>query len=73
MEGFRIPATMKAMTLVVHDQSRLAEVPVPEPRLGEVSCRIRSVVICGPDPKMIHGGHRSANWPPYHPFIMGYE
>lgn len=32
MEEFKIPATMKAMTLVAYDQLKLAEVPVPEPR-----------------------------------------
>ena len=54
MEEFKIPATMKAMTLVAYDQLKLAEVPVPEPGPGEVLCRIKSVAICGSDPKMIH-------------------
>ena len=73
MEEFKIPATMKAMTLVAYDQLKLAEVPVPEPGPGEVLCRIKSVAICGSDPKMIHGGYKFANWPPYYPFIMGHE
>ncbi len=73
MEKFDIPETMKAMTLVAYDKLELAEVPVPEPGPGEVLCRIKSVAICGSDPKMIHGGYTFANWPPYYPFIMGHE
>lgn len=73
MSDFSIPATMKAMTLVAYDQLALAQVPVPQPGPGEVLCRIKSVAICGSDPKMIHGGYRFANWPPYFPFIMGHE
>jgi L-iditol 2-dehydrogenase len=68
-----IPETMKAMTLVAYDQLQLATVPVPVPGSGEVLCRIKSVAICGSDPKMIHGMYRFANWPPYFPFIMGHE
>lgn len=73
MENFVIPKKMKAMTLVAYDHLELAEVPVPEPGPGEVLCRIKSVAICGSDPKMIHGGYQFANWPPYYPFIMGHE
>lgn len=73
MENFNIPKTMKAMTLVAYDELELAELPVPEPGPGEVLCRIKSVSICGSDPKMIHGGYAFANWPPYYPFVMGHE
>lgn len=73
MSEFTIPKTMKAMTLVAYDHLELAEVPVPLPGPGEVLCRIKSVAICGSDPKMIHGGYAFTNWPPYYPFIMGHE
>lgn len=73
MNGFEIPRMMRAMTLTAYDRLELAEVPVPEPGPGEVLCRIKSVAICGSDPKMIHGGYQFANWPPYYPFIMGHE
>lgn len=73
MSEFVIPKTMKAMTLVAYDHLELAEVAVPQPGPGEVLCRIKSVAICGSDPKMIHGGYKFTNWPPYYPFIMGHE
>ena len=73
MENFNIPETMKAMTLVAYDKLQLATVPVPKPGPGEVLCRIKSVAICGSDPKMIHGDYAWTNWPPYYPFIMGHE
>lgn len=73
MPEFEIPKTMKAMTLKAYDQLELATLPVPEPGPGEVLCRIKSVAICGSDPKMIHGGYAFANWPPYYPFVMGHE
>lgn len=73
MENFSISETMKAMTLVAYDKLQLANVPVPKPGPGEVLCRIKSVAICGSDPKMIHGDYAWTNWPPYYPFIMGHE
>ena len=59
-----IPKMMKAMTLTAYDHLELASVPVPQPGPGEVLCRIKSVAICGSDPKMIHGGYAFTNWPP---------
>ena len=53
MEQFKIPKKMKAMTLTAYDKLQLAEVDVPQPGPGEVLCRIKSVAICGSDPKMI--------------------
>lgn len=61
MENFSIPETMKAMTLVAYDKLQLATVPVPKPGPGEVLCRIKSVAICGSDPKMIHGDYAWTN------------
>ncbi len=73
MKKFEIPKKMKAMALVAFDKLELVDVLVPEPGPGEVLCRIKSVALCGSDPKMIHGGYQFANWPPYFPFIMGHE
>lgn len=68
-----VPEKMKAMVLTAYDKLDLVEMPVPKPGVGEVLCRIRSVAICGSDPKMIRGGYRFANWPPRFPFVMGHE
>lgn len=68
-----IPATMKAMVLTAYDKLELVELPTPIPGPGEVLCRIKSVAICGSDPKMIHGYYQFTNWPPYFPFVMGHE
>lgn len=73
MPTFEIPDRMKAMELIAYDKLELREVPVPQPGPGEVLCRIKSVAICGSDPKLIHGGYKFANWPPSFPFIMGHE
>lgn len=73
MEKFVIPETMKAMTLTAYEHLAMATMPVPKPGPGEVLCRIKAVAICGSDPKMIHGGYKFANWPPFYPFVMGHE
>lgn len=64
---------MNAMVLKAYDELELTRVPVPRPGANEVLCRIKSVAICGSDPKMIHGYYQNVNWPPYFPFIMGHE
>lgn len=68
-----IPTMMKAMVLTAYDKLALQELPVPAPGPNEVLCRIRSVAVCGSDPKMIHGCYANVNWPPYFPFVMGHE
>lgn len=68
-----VPETMNAMVLTAYDKLELRRLPVPQPGPGEVLCRIRSVAICGSDPKMVHGHYQFANWPPYYPFVMGHE
>lgn len=73
MEQFEIPKTMKAVALAAYDKLELIELPVPEPGPGEVLCKIKSIAICGSDPKMIHGDYKWTNWPPYFPFVMGHE
>jgi L-iditol 2-dehydrogenase len=69
----RIPKKMRAMVLTAYDELRLTELSVPKPGYNEVLCRIKSVAICGSDPKMIHGDYRNVNWPPFFPFVMGHE
>lgn len=69
----QIPSKMQAVVLSAYDKLDLVELPVPTPQANEVLCRIKSVAICGSDPKMIHGHYRSVNWPPYFPFVMGHE
>lgn len=79
MPGIVIPEKMKAMTLTrycgedEYGGLELRTLPVPRPGRGEVLCKIKSIAICGSDPKMIHGGYQFANWPPYYPFVMGHE
>lgn len=68
-----IPKMMKACVLEEYGKTAMMELPVPQPRRGEVLCRIKSVAICGSDPKMIHGHYANVNWPPYFPFVMGHE
>ena len=66
-----IPRTMKAVVLAAHDRLEVVQLPVPEPGPGEALCRIRSVAICGSDPKMIRGHYQDVNWPPFFPLVMG--
>jgi (R,R)-butanediol dehydrogenase/meso-butanediol dehydrogenase/diacetyl reductase len=56
---------------VFHGQGdiRLTDVPVPEPRQGEVLVRVATAGICGSDVNRYRYG--SHPWPP--PFIMGHE
>ncbi|NLD58389.1 MAG: alcohol dehydrogenase catalytic domain-containing protein [Clostridiales bacterium] len=68
-----IPRTMKAVVLAAYDKLEVVALPVPKPGPGEALCRIRSVAICGSDPKMIHGHYRDVHWPPFFPFVMGHE
>ena len=51
MEEFKIPATMKAMTLVAYDQLKLAEVPVPEPGPGRFYAGLNPLPFAVPTPK----------------------
>jgi L-iditol 2-dehydrogenase len=68
-----IPKNMKACMLTAVNKFEIGEVPVPETAVGEVLCRIRAIAICGTDPEIVDGTHRSKGWPPKYPFIMGHE
>ena len=64
---------MKACMLTAPNKFAIQEVPVPSPERGEVLCRIRAIAICGTDPEIVDGTHRSKGWPPRFPFILGHE
>ncbi|MDR3588478.1 MAG: zinc-binding dehydrogenase [Negativicutes bacterium] len=67
-----VPQTMKACLLTDFNKFAMATVPVPEPAVGEVLCRIKAIAICGTDPEIVNGTHAS-KWPPRFPFILGHE
>jgi L-iditol 2-dehydrogenase len=64
--------TMRAAVLADFGELTLAEVPVPEPELGEVLCRVSACGMCGTDLKIVNGGFKGT-WPPTLPFIIGHE
>lgn len=70
--GSDVPATMKALVLTGPDGFEMREVPTPEPAGDEVLCRVRSVAICGTDPKIVKGAFPGV-WPRSYPFIIGHE
>jgi L-iditol 2-dehydrogenase len=63
---------MRALVLTGPAAFEIRDVPLPEPRGDEVLCRVRSVAICGSDPKIVKGATRPM-WPPTYPFIIGHE
>jgi len=64
--------TMKALVLTSPGKFVIGNLPIPEPGIGEVLCRIRAVAICGSDPEIIRGDI-AGTWPPYYPFTPGHE
>ncbi|MEM3430290.1 MAG: alcohol dehydrogenase catalytic domain-containing protein [Candidatus Bathyarchaeia archaeon] len=73
----KIPKEMKAAVLTGPGNVRIDTVPVPTVEPFEVLCRVRSVAICGTDPKLISGKLREYTIPcpipPKYPFIAGHE
>ena len=69
----KIPSTMQACVLDDYGKLSVVQLPVPAPQRDEVLCRVRAIAICGTDPEIISGRHKSKNWPPYFPFVMGHE
>ena len=67
-----LPATMKALVLTSPGKFEIKQLPLPQPGLGEVLCRIRAVAICGSDPEIIRGD-LAGTWPPSYPFTPGHE
>ena len=67
-----IPTSMRALVLPAPGKCEVQTVPVPEPRTGEVLCRVRAVAICGSDPEILRGD-LAGRWPPAYPFTPGHE
>jgi L-iditol 2-dehydrogenase len=67
-----IPSQMRALVLPSPGKFEIHTVAVPQPRNGEVLCRVRAVAICGSDPEILRGDLAGA-WPPVYPFIPGHE
>src|SRR5215469_11894675 len=65
-------STMQAALLREYGSLEVAEVPVPEPGVGEVLVRVGACGICGTDLKIVAGAYRGT-WPPALPFIIGHE
>jgi L-iditol 2-dehydrogenase len=61
----------KMLAAVLHDFNdlRLEEIPVPEPRAGEVLVRVKSCGICATDYKAVRGIRRNVTFP----LIAGHE
>src|SRR5437762_13911361 len=64
--------TMQALVLAGPNRFSVQEVPIPEPALNEVRCRVRSVAVCGTDIHIIQGDFPGF-WPPSFPLIPGHE
>jgi L-iditol 2-dehydrogenase len=64
--------TMQALVLAGPNRFAVQEVPIPEPALNEVRCRVRSVAVCGTDIHIIQGDFPGF-WPPSFPLIPGHE
>lgn len=67
-----IPTSMRALVLPAPGKLEVETVPVPQPQLGEVLCKVRAVAICGSDPEILRGD-LAGTWPPAYPFIPGHE
>lgn len=67
-----IEKTMKALCLKAPKELEYCEVPVPEPGLNEVLCRVEATSICGTDPHIIDGEFPGF-WPKKFPLIPGHE
>lgn len=70
--GSSVPTTMRALVLTGPGEFEMRDVPTPAPGDDEVLCRVRSVAICGTDPKIVKGAF-AGMWPKSYPFIIGHE
>lgn len=67
-----VPETMQAVVLRGPGDWSLETVETPElDAVENVLCAVRSVAICGTDPKIMEGKYDE--WPPEYPFIPGHE
>lgn len=64
---------MKAVVMRGPNEYAVEQVDIPKPGFKEVLVRVKSVAICGSDPKIFSGGYLSIKWPPKFPFTPGHE
>ncbi len=64
-----LPDVMRAVVYLGPEQVELRQVPVPEPKTGELLVRVRAATTCGTDVKTYRRGH--PKFPP--PFVFGHE
>jgi len=64
-----LPDLMRAVVYLGPEQVELRQVPVPEPKVGELLVRVRAATTCGTDVKTYRRGH--PKFPP--PFVFGHE
>jgi L-iditol 2-dehydrogenase len=61
--------TMRAIAYIQPDVLELQQIPVPQPKAGEVLVKVKAALTCGTDVKTYKRGH--PKFPP--PFIFGHE
>src|SRR5512137_1053099 len=61
--------SMRAVVYLGPEQIEMRQVPVPEPKEGELLVRVRAATTCGTDVKTYRRGH--PKFPP--PFVFGHE
>jgi L-iditol 2-dehydrogenase len=64
---------MRAIVATGPNEYGVQLVDIPKPGRNEVLCRIKSVAICGSDPKLFEGADFKLGRPPRYPFIFGHE
>ncbi len=64
--------TMKAAKLFGPKETRVVEVPRPEPGPGQILVRVKAVAICPSDLRLWEDGHAGGTYPD-HPFTQGHE
>ena len=65
-------ATMKAAKLFGPKDTRVVEVPRPDPKAGQILVRVKAVAICPSDLRLWEDGHAGGTYPD-HPFTQGHE
>jgi L-iditol 2-dehydrogenase len=68
----QLPANMEALVLSGVRDFSIQSVPVPDPDVEDVICKVDTTFICGTDPHIISGDFPNF-WPTGFPFIPGHE
>ncbi len=69
----RMGRKMKAVQIYGPDAFEVTTIDRPVPKNNEVLVAIKSIAICGSDPKIFSGKSLCNGWPPYFPFVAGHE